>query len=82
MLSYYYVGQKDRLYVYDYDSGFFKSFDGYGKKWVTPFYSFSQIERDNDIDFVEISEEEAKKISGGISFDEDYKTYLSLIGKL
>lgn len=82
MLRYYYVEDKDRLYVYDYETGFYKSFYKAGKKWVTPIISFSQVEHDNDIDFIEITEDVAKKISNGVSFDEDYKAYLSLIGKL
>lgn len=79
MLSYYYVKQKDRLYVYDSENGFYKSFDRAGEKWVTPVVSFSQVERDNDIDFVEISEDVAKEISNGVSFDEQLKYYLSVI---
>ena len=79
MIRYYYVKGKDRLYVYDYESGFYKLFDG--KKWVTPVNSFSQVEHDNDIDFVEISQDVAKKISNGVNFDKELKTYLSLIGK-
>ena len=81
MLVYYYTKEKDRLYVYDRESGFFKGFDNYNNKWVTPFYSFMQIDHDND-DFAAISEEEAKKITNGVSFDEEYKKYLALIGKL
>lgn len=82
MLRYYYVEQKDRLYVYDSENGFYKSFDRAGKKWVTPVVSFMQVERDNDIDFLEISEDIAKKISNGINFDEELKAYLSVIGSL
>ena len=52
MLRYYYVEQKDRLYVYDSKNGFYKSFDRAGKKWVTPVVSFFQVVRDNDIDFL------------------------------
>ncbi len=80
MLSYYYIKQKDRLYVYDSENGFYKSFDRKGEKWVTPVVSFSQVEHDNDIDFVEISEDVAREISNGVSFDEQLKTYLSIIG--
>ncbi len=81
MLRYYYVKQKDRLYVYDYESGFYKSFDREREKWVTPAASFSQVESDNDIDFFEISEDAAKEISNGVSFNEQLKIYLSVIGK-
>lgn len=80
MLRYYYIEQKDRLYVYDNESGFYKSFDSKGEKWVTPVVSFSQVEHDNDIDFVEIPEEVAKQISNGVSFEEELKAYLSVIG--
>ncbi len=79
MLRYYYVEQKDRLYVYDNESGFYKSFDRKGEKWVTPVVSFSQVEHDNDIDFVEISEAVAKQISNGVGFEEELKAYLSVI---
>lgn len=82
MLRFYYVEQKDRLYVYDSENGFYKSFDRAGKKWVTPIVSFLQVERDNDIDFLEISEDIAKKISNGINFDEELKAYLSVIDSL
>ena len=82
MLRYYYVEQKDRLYVYDSQNGFYKSFDRAGKKWVTPVVQFFQVERDNDIDFLEISEDAAMKIANGINFDEELKTYLSVIGSL
>ncbi len=40
MLSYYYIKQKDRLYVYDSENGFYKSLDRQGEKWVTPVISF------------------------------------------
>lgn len=79
MLRYYYVKQKDRLHVYDSENGFYKSFDREGKKWVTPIVSFSQVERDNDIDFVEISKDIAREISDGVNFDCDLKNYISLI---
>ena len=79
MLRYYYVEQKDRLYVYDSENGFYKIFDRVGGKWVTPVISFSQVERDNDIDFVEITQDDANQISNGVSFDEELKIYLSAI---
>ena len=79
MLRYYYIGQKDRLYVYDNENGFYKLFDKKAEKWVTPFSSFSQVEHDND-DFAVISEAAAKEISKGISFEEELKTYHSIIG--
>lgn len=82
MLIYYYVEPKNRLYVHDYDSGFFKAFDNVNKKWVTPFYSFMQIEHDNDTDFVKITEEAAMKISNGITVDEEYKAFLSVIDRI
>lgn len=82
MLRYYYVEQKDRLYVYDSENGFYKSFDRTGKKWVTPVVSFMQVERNNDIDFLEISEDAAMKIANSINFDEELKAYLSVIGSL
>ena len=82
MLRYYYVEQKDRLYVYDSENGFYKSFDREDGKWVTPVVSFSQVERDNDIDFVAISEDAAKKISDGVGFEEELKAYLTLFGGL
>ena len=83
MLRYYYTKEKDRLYVYDDESGYFSGFDKYNKKWVIPFSSFSQVEHDND-DFVLISEEAAKEMTNGVSFDEDLEDYLSAlnIGKL
>ncbi|MDE7214171.1 MAG: hypothetical protein K2N42_06295 [Anaeroplasmataceae bacterium] len=83
MLNYYYTKEKDRLYAYDDESGFFSSFDKYQKKWVMPFCSFSQVEHDND-DFVLITEEAAKEMANGVSFDEEYEAYLSAlnIGKL
>ena len=80
MLRYYYVEQKDRLYVYDSENGFYKSFDRKGKKWVTPIVSFSQVEHDNDIDFVEISRDYAMEIASGVDFDKELKDYLSAIG--
>ncbi len=82
MLRYYYVEQKDRLYVYDSQNGFYKSFDRADKKWVTPVVSFFQVERDNDIDFLEISEDAAMKIANGINIYEELKAYLSVIGSL
>lgn len=80
MLRYFYTKEKDRLYVYDRESGFFQAFDQYKNEWVTPYNSFSQIEHDND-DFALISEEAAKQISKGVSFEEKLKTYLAIIGK-
>ena len=80
MLSYYYVKPKDRLYVYDYESGFYKSFDRIKKEWVTPICSFMQVEHDNDIDFVEISRDAAIKIANGVTVDEEYKAFLIKIG--
>lgn len=80
MLRYYYVEQYDRLYVYDYDSGFYKIFNRTDNKWETPVVSFSQTERDFDIDFIEIPEADAKELSNGVSFDEQYKAFLALIG--
>lgn len=77
MLRYYYVEQKNRLYVYDSDSGFYKSFNG--EKWVTPTLSFQQVERDNDIDFVEISESAANELSNGIGFEKELMSYLRSI---
>lgn len=80
MLRYYYIEPKDRLYVYDNENGFYKSFDRMSEKWVTPAVSFSQVEYDNDIDFVELSQDIAKEISNGVSFEEQLKEYLSAIG--
>lgn len=82
MLRYYYVENKDRLYIYDSENGFYKSFDRGSNTWVTPVVSFAQVERDNDIDFVEISEADAKKIANGVNFEAERKAYLSLIGSL
>lgn len=82
MLRYYYIEEKDRLYVYDSENGFYKSFDRKGKRWVTPILSFSQVEHDNDIDFVEISEEYAKKLSNGVGFYEELHAYLATLGTL
>lgn len=82
MLRYYYVENKDRLYIYDSENGFYKSFDREGNTWVTPIVSFAQVERDNDVDFVEISEADAKKIANGVNFEAERKAYLSLIGSL
>ena len=82
MLRYYYVEYKDRLYIYDSENGFYKSFDRGNNTWVTPVVSFAQVERDNDIDFVEISEADAKKISNDAPFEAERKAYLSLIGSL
>lgn len=80
MIRYYYIEQKDRLYAYDSENGFYKSFDRKGEKWVTPVVSFSQVEHDNDIDFVEVPEDVAREISNGVSFDEELKNYLSITG--
>lgn len=77
-ICYYYIKQKDRLYVYDYESGFYKSFNQIDKKWVTPVVSFSQVEYDNDIDIVEISKDVAMKISNGVSCEDEFKEYLRL----
>lgn len=82
MLRYYYIEQKDRLYVHDYESGFFSIFNRCTETWEIPALSFSCVEHDNDIDFVEISEEVAKKISKGVSFDEELKAFLSAIGSV
>ena len=82
MLQYYYVEEWDLLYVYDYDSGFYKSFDRINKKWVTPVNSFMQVEHDYDTDFVEISEEVAMKISNGVGVDEEFKAHLAMLGKV
>ena len=82
MLRYYYVENKDRLYIYDSENGFYKSFDREGNTLVTPIVSFAQVERDNDIDFVEISEADAKKIANGVNFEAERKAYLSRIGSL
>ncbi|MDE6211692.1 MAG: hypothetical protein K2G42_06945 [Clostridia bacterium] len=82
MLRYYYVKQKDRLYVYDNENGFYKSFNGIDKKWVTPAVSFSQVEYDNDIDFVEISQDVAMEIANGVSCEEQLKEYLAAIGSV
>ena len=78
MLKYYYTEEKDRLYVYDDESGFFRIFNKYAEKWEIPFSSFMQVDHDND-DFTVISEEAAKKITNGISFEEDYNKFISLI---
>lgn len=82
MLRNYYVKERDRLYVYDYDSGFYKQFDQYAKQWVTPVNSFMQVEHDYDTDFVEISEDEALQISNGVTVDEMYKDFLTMIGRI
>ena len=81
MLNYFYTKEKDRLYVYDRESGYFQGFNQYTGKWETPALSFSCIEHDND-DFTWIPEDAAKKLSNGVSFEEDYKEYLSLIGSV
>ncbi len=81
MLTYFYTKEKDRLYVYDRESGYFSRFNKYTGKWEIPALSFMQIDHDND-DLVAISEDAAKEMSHGVSFDEDYKAYLSAIGKL
>ena len=81
MLDYFYTKEKDRLYVYDRESGYFQIFNSCTQQWETPFCSFSCVEHDND-DFAFISEEKAKEMSNGVSFEEDYKKYLSLIGML
>ena len=82
MLRYYYIKQKDRLYVYDDENGFYKSFNGIDKKWVIPAVSFSQVEYDNDIDFVEISQDVAMEIANGVSCEEQLKEYLASIGSV
>ena len=71
MLRYYYVENKDRLYIYDSENGFYKSFDREGNTWVTPIVSFAQV-----------SEADAKKIANGVNFEAERKAYLSLIGSL
>ena len=81
MLTYFYTKEKDSLYVYDNENDYFMRFDEYTKKWEIPFSSFMQVDHDND-DLTAISEEEAKKISNGVSFDEDYKEYLSMFDKI
>lgn len=78
MLKYYYTKEKDRLYVYDYESGYFMRFNKYTEKWEIPSSSFMQVDHDND-DFTVISEEDAKKITNGISFEEDYNKFISAI---
>ena len=40
-----------------------------------------QIDHDND-DLVAISEEAAKEISKGVSFEEDYNEYVSIINSV
>ena len=82
MLCYYYIKQKDRLYVYDYESGFYKSFNQIDKKWVTPVVSFSQVEYDNYIDFVEISQDVAMEIANSVSCEEQLKEYLASVGSV
>lgn len=82
MLKYYYVKDRDKLYVYDDETGFYKSFNKPCQEWYTPVISFSEIEHDYDIDLVEIPEATAKELSNGVSFDKQLKTYLSWIGKL
>lgn len=52
-----------------------------GKKWVTLVSLFFQAEHNNDIDFIEISQDVAEKILNGVSFDKELKTYLSFIDK-
>jgi len=78
MLRYYYTEEKDRLYVYDNENGYFSGFNKYTKKWEIPFSSFMQVDHDND-DLTVISEEAANKITNGASFEEDYNKFLSAI---
>ncbi len=78
MLRYYYTKEKDRLYVYDNESGYFMRFNDYTEKWETPCFSFMQVDHDHD-DLTVISEEAAKKITNGASFEEDYNEYISAI---
>ncbi|MDE6373411.1 MAG: hypothetical protein K2L72_02835, partial [Clostridia bacterium] len=59
----------------------FSSFNKYTNEWQIPALSFMQIDHDND-DLVAISEEAAKEISKGASFEEDYKKFLSIIGSV
>ena len=81
MLNYYYTKEKDRLYVYDHESGYFMRFNQYTKKWEIPFSSFMQVDHDHD-DFTVISEEAAKKMTNGISFEEDYHKFISAINSV
>ena len=82
MLQYFYIEERDRLYVHDYESGFFKLFDRIGKKWVTPVNSFMQVEHDFDTDFVEISEDAAREISNGVGVDEEFKAHLAMLDRI
>lgn len=81
MLNYYYTKEKDRLYAHDYESGFFSGFNKYTGKWEIPALSFSCVEHDND-DFARIPEDTAKELSNGVSVEEDYKNYLSIINRV
>jgi len=81
MLRYYYSEEKDRLYVYDNESGYFSRFNKYAKKWEIPSVSFMQVDHDND-DLTVISEEAANKITNGASFEEDYNEFLSAINSV
>lgn len=78
MLRYYYTAEKDILYVYDYESGYFHRFNKCTNQWEVPYVSFMQVDHDHD-DLTVISEEAAKKISNGVSFEEDYKKYISMV---
>ncbi len=78
MLRYYYTKENDKLYVYDNENDFLKLFDSYTGEWFTPISSFMQIDHDND-DLAVISEEMAKALSNGASFEKEYSEYLSLI---
>ncbi len=81
MLRYYYTKEKDRLYVYDNESGYFMRFNEYTKKWEIPCFSFMQVDHDHD-DLTVISEEAARKITNGASFEEDYNKFLSAINSV
>lgn len=81
MLKYYYTKEKDRLYVYDNESDYFMRFNKYTERWEIPFSSFMQVDHDND-DFTVISEEAAKKITNGISFEENYNKFISAINSV
>lgn len=81
MLKYYYTEEKDRLYVYDKESGYFSIFNKYTGKWEIPASSFMQIDHDCD-DLTVIPENTAKKITNGASFEKDYNEYLSVINSV
>lgn len=81
MLRYYYTEEKDRLYVYDNENGYFSGYNKYTEQWEIPFSSFMQVDHDND-DLTVISEETANKITNGASFEEDYNKFLSAINSV